>query len=121
VDERIVNMAYDILSILLPVLAVMLAEWLRRKIGVERLARIQRELETKKELAALAVKFVEQAYVDYDGEDKYLNAMKWLNQRAYELGINISIEEAQGLIEATLRAFKDEFGDGWAMHSDLIK
>lgn len=120
-NDQIVNLAYDVLAILLPVLAVILAEWLRRKLGVESLARIQRELETKKELAALAVKFVEQVYVDYDGEDKYLNAMKWLNQRAYELGINISIEEAQGLIEATLRAFKDEFGDGWAMHSDLIK
>lgn len=119
-DDRIVNLAYDILAILLPILAVMLAEWLRRKIGVESLQRLQKELETKQELAALAVKFVEQVYVDYDGEDKYLNAMKWLNQRAQELGISISIEEAQGLIEASLRAFKDEFGEGWAMHSDLI-
>ncbi|HBK85521.1 MAG TPA: holin [Firmicutes bacterium] len=113
-DERIVNMAYDILSILLPVLAVMLAEWLRRKIGVERLARIQRELETKKELAALAVKFVEQAYKDLKGEEKFQEAAQWLATQAIDRGINITADEIRGLIESTLRAFKDTFGEDWA-------
>ncbi|MGB4018179.1 MAG: phage holin [Syntrophomonadaceae bacterium] len=113
-DERIVNMAYDILSILLPVLAVMLAEWLRRKIGVERLARIQRELETKQELSVLAVQFVEQAYRDLKGEEKYQEAARWLATQAIDRGINITSDEIQGLIEAALRAFKDQFGEEWA-------
>ena len=117
-DERIVNMAYDILSILLPVLAVMLAEWLRRKIGVERLTRIQRELQTKKELAALAVKFVEQVYKDLKGEEKYQEAAQWLATQAAERGINITAEEIQGLIEAALRSLKDTYGEGWATYSE---
>ncbi len=113
-DDRIVTLAYDILSILLPVLAVMLAEWLRRKIGVERLARIQRELETKKELAALAVKFVEQAYKELKGIEKYQVAATWLAAQASERGISITADEIEGLIESTLRAFKDAFGEDWA-------
>jgi len=117
-DDRIVTLAYDILSILLPVLAVMLAEWLRRKIGVERLARIQRELQTKKELAALAVKFVEQAYKELKGIEKYQVAATWLAAQAVERGINITADEIQGLIEAALRSFKDTFGEGWATYSE---
>ena len=117
-DDRIVTLAYDILSILLPVLAVMLAEWLRRKIGVERLTRIQRELQTKKELAALAVKFVEQVYKDLKGEEKYQEAAQWLATQAAERGINITAEEIQGLIEAALRSLKDTYGEGWATYSD---
>lgn len=114
-DDRIVSLAYDVLAILLPVLAVMLAEWLRRKLGVERLQRVQRELETKKELAALAVQFVEQAYRDLHGEDKYNQAAIWLASQAMDRGINITTDEIQGLVEAALRAFKDEFGEGWAV------
>jgi LL-H family phage holin len=117
-DELIVNLAYDILSILLPVLAVMLAEWLRRKIGVERLQKIQKELETKQELAALAVQFVEQVYKDLKGEEKYQEAAQWLATQAVERGINITADEIQGLIEAALRSFKDTFGEGWATYSE---
>mgnify|MGYP000873546341 FL=1 len=113
-DDRIVSLAYDLLSILLPVLAVMAAEWLRRKIGAERLQRIQQELETKQELAALAVRFVEQAFKDLHGEDKYNQAADWLAARAQEKGIEITTSEIKGLVEAALRAFKDEFGEGWA-------
>lgn len=114
-NDQIVNLAYDVLAILLPVLAVILAEWLRRKLGVESLARIQRELETKKELAALAVKFVEQAYRDLKGEEKYQEAARWLATQAIDRGINITSDEIQGLIEAALRAFKDQFGEEWAV------
>ena len=91
----------------------MLAEWLRRKLGVERLAKIQRELETKQELAALAVKFVEQSFAG-KSEDKFTAAADWLAGRLAEKGISVSTAEITGLIEATLRAFKDEFGEGWA-------
>ncbi len=112
------TLAYDILSILLPVLAVMLAEWLRRKIGVERLQKIQKELETKQELSVLAVQFVEQAYRDLKGEEKYQEAAKWLATQAVERGINITADEIQGLIEAALRSFKDTFGEGWATYSE---
>lgn len=113
-DDRIVNLAYDILTILLPMLAVLLAEWLRRKLGVERLQRVQRELETKKELAVLAVQFAEQAYRHYRGEEKYQAAAQWLSTQAIDRGMHLTSDEIQGLIESTVRKFKDSFGEGWA-------
>lgn len=113
-DKRIVSLAYDVLAILLPVLAVLAAEWLRRKIGVERLQQIQRELAAKQELAALAVRFVEQVYKDLHGEEKLNQALEWLVKRANDIGFSLTEDEARGLIEAALRAFKDEFGEGWA-------
>ncbi len=113
-SEQFVSLAYDILALLLPVLAAGLVELIRRKLGVEKMQRIQKELETKQELAALAVRFAEQFYNDLHGEDKYQKAAEWLSTRAGELGLKVAPGEVKGLIEAALRAFKDEFGEEWA-------
>lgn len=113
-DERIISLAYDILALVLPVLAILTAEWLRRKLGTERLQRIQKDLETKQELASLAVRFVEQVYFDMRGPEKYDRAAEWLATRARERGLEITSGEITGLIEAALRSFKDEFGEDWA-------
>lgn len=112
--DKLISLACDIFSIALPVLAVLAAEWLRRKLSVERLQRIQKELETKQELAILAVRCIEQVCQDLKGTEKYNQAANWLASRAQECGLQISDDEIEGLIEATLRAFKDEFGEGWA-------
>lgn len=113
-SEYLVNLAYDILAIILPVLAAGLVELIRRKLGVEKMQRIQKELETKQELAALAVRFAEQAYREYHGPEKYNAAAQWLAYRATEHGIKLTPEEIKGLIEAALRMIKDEFGEEWA-------
>jgi len=63
----------------------------------------------------LAVKFVEQAYKELKGIEKYQVAATWLAAQAAERGINITADEIQGLIEAALRAFKDQFGEEWAV------
>lgn len=113
-DDKIVSLAYDMLAIILPVLAFALAELLRRKLGIEKLERIQKELETKQELAFIAVRFVEQAFIDLEGYEKYLEASFWLEEMLLARGIKISDEEIRGLIESSLRAFKDSFGEEWA-------
>lgn len=113
-SDIVISFAYDAFLILLPVLAAMLVEWLRRRLGLEKMQRIQKELETKQELAALAVRFAEQFYNDLHGEDKYQKAAEWLSTRAGELGLKVAPGEVKGLIEAALRAFKDEFGGEWA-------
>ena len=112
--EQIVSLAFDLLSILLPLLAIALVELIRRRLGTEKMRRIQKELEAKQELAALAVQFIEQVYRDYEGEEKFDAAADWLADRLTEKGIKISTAEITGLIEAALRAFKDEFGERWA-------
>jgi len=113
-EDKLVQLAYDLLAILIPALAALTVEYLRRRLGTEKVKRIQEELATKQELATLAVRFVEQVYKDLHGPGKYQKAADWLAGRARERGLNITSDEIQGLIEAALRAFKDEFGEGWA-------
>lgn len=112
--EQIISLAYDLLSILLPLLAIAMVELIRRRLGTERMRMIQKELEAKHDLAALAVRFAEQAYRDYKGDEKFNAAADWLADRLTEKGIKISTAEITGLIEAALRSFKDEFGEQWA-------
>lgn len=87
--------------------------YLKNKIGTEKLKKIQEQLLAKKELAILAVKFAEQAFNSFDGETKYNEAAKFLSTRAKEVGLLISEDEIKGLIEAALRQIKDELGENW--------
>lgn len=113
-NEYLVSLAYDFLVILLPVLAAGLVELTRRRLGTEKMGRIQKELEAKQELALLAVRFAEQAFRDTGGPQKYNQAANWLAKRAQERGIKVTENETQGLIESSLRTLKDEFGEQWA-------
>lgn len=113
-NDILVSLAYDAFLILLPVLAAMLVEWLRRRLGLEKMQRIQKELETKQELAGLAVRLVEQSYQDLKGEEKYNQAADWLVTQAQQRGINVTADEVKGLIEAAVRTAKDIFGEEWA-------
>lgn len=109
----LINISYQTLSILIPALCIVAIELLRRKLGLEKLKRVQAELDTKKELATLAVKYVEQAYSDLHGPEKYKQAANWLADRSLERGISITMDEIQGLIESAIRMAKDEFGEHW--------
>lgn len=113
-SDILVSLAYDTFLVLLPVLAAMLVEWLRRRLGLEKMQRIQKELETKQELAGLAVRLVEQSYNDLQGEEKYNQAAEWLVHQAKQRGINVTAAEVKGLIEAAVRTAKDIFGEEWA-------
>ena len=108
------QLAQTVLAWLMPVLAALAVEYLRRMIGTEKIAKIQVELEAKQALAELAVRFVEQAYKAYGGSDKFNAACQWLSDRAEEKGIKLTQGEIEGLIEGSLRLIKDEFGEAWA-------
>jgi len=108
------NLLCDVLILITTVAAGYAVALLRKRLGVEGMKRIEAELSTKQELAALAVRFVEQVYRDFCSEEKYQKAAEWLAGRAKELGFSLTPDEIKGLIEATLRAFKDEFGEQWA-------
>lgn len=113
-NNEIAELFYNALGILIPALCLIAIELLRRKLGLEKMRRLQRELQIKLELAALAVKMVEQSYRDLKGPDKYNEAANWLMDRSCERGIKVSPNEIRGLIEAALRITKDEFGEQWA-------
>lgn len=61
------------------------------------------KFEQKKELVAIAVRFVEQAYKDYHGEEKYNKAVHWVKLELDKFGIKYTEEELKGLIESTLK------------------
>lgn len=113
-DDLLLRVLYDVLVLLATVAAGYAVAWFRKRLGVEGMKRIEAELAAKQELAALAVRFVEQVYKDIHGEAKYQKAAEWLAARVGELGLKITPEEIKGLIEAALRTFKDEFGEEWA-------
>jgi len=113
-EDQLFHITGEILAILIPALVALAVEYLRRRVGTEKLKRIQEELATKQELATLAVRFVEQVYRDLHGQEKFQKAAEWLAARAQEHGIRLASEEIKGLIEAALRMIKDEFGEEWA-------
>jgi len=108
------KLACDFLAILIYILVVLIIEYLRRRLGTEKLKKIQEELAAKQQLAVLAVRFVEQVYKDLHGPDKYQKAAEWLAARAQEHGLRLTADEIKGLIEAALRQLKDTFGNEWA-------
>ena len=112
----------EALSILLPaaatVLAVMAVSWLKGRIGVEGMEKIELELYAKQELARLAVRSVEQVYRDIGGAKKLDHALNWLGNQLKERGFKLDDDEMRGLIEAALREMKDAFGEEWARKID---
>ncbi len=104
----------NLLIVIITLAAGFAVAFIRKKIGTEGMQKIELELSLKQELAMLAVRFVEQVYKDFKGEEKYSFAAIWLVNRIGELGLKISESEVKGLIEAALRTFKDEFGEQWA-------
>lgn len=86
---------------------------LQKKLGIEKMKKIQIELESKKNLVSIAVKFIQQAYEDLDGEEKLELAIDWLSEEFAKKGVNVSDEEIEGLIESTLKQLKLEFKDSW--------
>lgn len=111
---QILQLAYDVLAILIPALVGLGIAWLYKRLGVEGMAKLQQQLETKQALAIAAVRFAEQVYYALDGQEKYGQAAFWLSTVAAGYGLDVSDAEIKGLIESALRTLKDEFADQWA-------
>lgn len=110
---EIIQLAYDALAILVPALVALGIAWLGKRLGVEGMAKLRYQLETKQALAEAAVLFVQQVYYAIDGPQKYECAAEWLAGRASEMGLPITDLEIQGLIESALKLLKTEFGEQW--------
>jgi Bacteriophage holin of superfamily 6 (Holin_LLH) len=104
---QLTNAAITLLVTLAPVVAALLAEYLRRKIGTERLKRIKAEMEAKQTLVDLGVAFAQQAYWDLEGPERYEKAAVWIAEQAGKIGLTLTDTEAKGLIESAVRALKN--------------
>lgn len=113
-DALIMTIIENIMIILVTLAAGFIVAFIRKRIGTEGMQKVVLELALKQELAELAVKFAEQVYRDFKGDEKYTMAALWLADSAGGLGLKISESEIKGLIEAALRTCKDEFGEQWA-------
>lgn len=113
--DALIQLLYDILVLLATVAAGYAVAWLRKRLGVEGMRRIEAELATKQELALLAVKAVEQLWSGVlHGKEKVQKAAEIISQQAGRIGLAISAEEIRTLIEWAVRTMKDEFGEEWA-------
>lgn len=77
-EAKLLTLAGDLLAILIPILAGLAVEYLRRRLGTEKMKRVQEELNAKQDLALIAIRFAEQVYKDLHGEEKYQKAAEWL-------------------------------------------
>ncbi len=111
--DLLLQLLYDLLALLIPILVGYAIAWLQKRIGTEKLEAVVRELATKRELARVAVLFVQQAYKDLGGAEKYDKAAEWLSDAAGKIGIQLTQEEVKGLIEAALKELKTELGEAW--------
>jgi len=111
--DLFLQLLYDIIDILVPILVGYAIAWLQKRIGTEKLEAVMRELATKRELARVAVLFVQPAYKDLGGAEKYDKAAEWLTEAADKIGIQLSEEGVKGLIEADLKELKTELGEAW--------
>ncbi|HCF51249.1 MAG TPA: phage holin [Syntrophomonas sp.] len=112
-DTALINLAYSFLSLVIPVIAVMVVELIRRYLGLQKMAQVNEAITNKKALALIAVRFAEQTYQDLHGEEKFNKAASWLAEQVDQYGFNVSETEIKGLIEAALRQLKDEFASEW--------
>ncbi|GED72727.1 hypothetical protein BRE01_64290 [Brevibacillus reuszeri] len=102
----------DILENLLLSISILLASgvsyWIKQKVGKSKIDKFMATLDQKKELVSIAIKFVEVAYKDLDGEVKYSKAVEWVKMELDKLGLKYTNDELKALIESTLKSFKDE-------------
>jgi len=111
--DAVMRLLYDIIAVLVPILVAYLVAWIQKKLGSEKVQKIIYELETKKELARIAVMFVQQAYKDLGGPAKYEKAAEWLSDMSEYMGLDLTPEEIKALIEAALKELKAELGEAW--------
>ena len=111
--DAVLRLLYDIIAVLVPILIAYLVAWIQKRLGSEKVQKIIYELETKKELARIAVMFVQQAYKDLGGPEKYEKAAEWLSNMSEYMGLDLTPEEIKALIEAALKELKAELGEAW--------
>ncbi len=114
-EDIVMNLLYNLLLLLITAGAALAVELIRRKLGTEQMRKIQNELETKQELALVAVKAVEQLWAGkIKGPEKVSKATEIISNQANRIGLTIPPDEIEALIEWAVRTMKDKFGEEWA-------
>ncbi|MFC8688129.1 phage holin, LLH family [Brevibacillus porteri] len=67
----------------------------------------------KRGYADRAVRFVEDAFVDIKGSEKYNEAANWIVERLAKWHIKVTEDEVKGLVESALIRMKQEYEKQW--------
>jgi len=105
--DTLTQIGLDILAVLVPVLVTMGIAYLKKKLDTATYEKIKTQLETKNGLAWTAVTFVEQVYTELSGEEKYAKAVEWLATEAKTIGIDLTTNQIQGLVESAVKLMND--------------
>jgi LL-H family phage holin len=113
-EDLLMQVLWDLLVLLITILAGVFIKFLTKKLGIEQMKLAQSKWESMKDLASVAVKYAEQAYINYGGTAKKEKALAFLSRELSGLGINVSTDTLNDLLEAALREIKDTLGEDWA-------
>jgi hypothetical protein len=100
--------------LLIIALAGIAVEWIRQKIGVEKMKAVSAMLLAHQELFMMGVSIVEQKYKLLHGQEKVNKAIDIILKEAQERGVKITYSQVVDGIEWAVRTFKDQFGEDWA-------
>lgn len=108
--ELFMSALQDILLLVVTVGVGFVVAFLKKKLGVEKLRKLQQESEFIREVVKAGVEYAEQRF---DSGEKLDAAISWITEVLNQKGIIVSEKEVEGLIESTIRQLKDEFGESW--------
>lgn len=112
-EDILFSIVKDLLSLLITVVVGLAINYLKHKLGTEKMNKISAEFESKKEIVAIGVKYIQQNYGHLDSNDKYTLVADWIVKMCKEKGLKVSEGEVKGLIESVLIEIKKEFKDDW--------
>lgn len=117
-EDVLLSILTDLLMVIATVGAGFLVAFLKKKLGVEKLRKLQQESEFIKEVVKAGVQYAEQRFSTGEKLDEAVN---WITSTLNAKGFIVTTQEVEGLIEATIRQFKDEFGENWGREVETTK
>lgn len=103
-----------VIYILITALTSALVMFIKERFGVEKMLRIQTELENKESIAYRALQLIKEA-IEESGlvQDNLDEATAWASAELAKKGINVTSQEIEDLIKSVYNEFKDQFIENW--------
>jgi len=108
-DDKLFELALELVVYLLPILGAFLVKFIANKIGTERIIKIRQEFDVKYAWAWDVVLAVERKYWQEVGSVKKRKAVEALVAKANKYKVPITEKEVDTLIEAAVEAMKNQF------------
>lgn len=112
-EQIILSLLEQLISLFIVVGLGLLSAYLHKKLGIEKLKEVKSTIENKQQIVDLAVLFAQEAFKNLEGEDKFREVYVYASKKFKELGLNISGNELEVLIDSSVKRFRKEFGKSW--------